>query len=213
MVLLCGGNAVFVDCPLENNFKLKAEDLDRAITPKTKWLVLNSPRTPRARPTRADELKAITEVSSSTPTCGCSPTTCTSTSCSATSSSPTPRADRAEPDRPHAHMNGVSKAYAMTGWRIGYAAGPGQADQGHGHGAGPADLGGLLHRPVGGRRGAERPAGLQPDEPQGLRGAPRPRRVHAQPGQGPGRPRCPRAHSTSTPPAPMSSARRRPAAR
>ena len=57
-------------------------------------------------------------------------------------------------------MNGVSKAYAMTGWRIGYAAGPVDADQGDGHDPGPADLGRLHHRAMGGGRGAERPAGL-----------------------------------------------------
>ena len=79
-------------------------------------------------------------------------------------------------------MNGVSKAYAMTGWRIGYAAGPAQADQGDGHGAGPADLGRLHDRAMGGGRGAQRPAGLRPGPPQGLRGAARPRRLDARPG-------------------------------
>jgi hypothetical protein len=59
-------------------------------------------------------------------------------------------------------MNGVSKAYAMTGWRIGYAAGPEQADQGDGHGAGPADLRRLHHRAMGGGRSAERAAGFHP---------------------------------------------------
>ena len=58
-------------------------------------------------------------------------------------------------------MNGVSKAYAMTGWRIGYAAGPGRADQGDGHDPGPADLGRLHDRAMGVGRGAERPAGLR----------------------------------------------------
>ena len=79
-------------------------------------------------------------------------------------------------------MNGVSKAYAMTGWRIGYAAGPAAAHQGDGHGAGPADLGRLHHRAMGGGRGAERAAGLHPAEPQSVRGAPRPRRLDARPG-------------------------------
>ena len=51
-------------------------------------------------------------------------------------------------------MNGVSKSYAMTGWRIGYAAGPDRAHQGDGHGAGPADLGRLHDRAMGLGRGA-----------------------------------------------------------
>ncbi len=52
MVALCGGTPVFVPTKQENNFKLKAEDLDRAITPKTKWFVFNRRPTPRVRPIR-----------------------------------------------------------------------------------------------------------------------------------------------------------------
>ena len=82
-------------------------------------------------------------------------------------------------------MNGVSKAYAMTGWRIGYAAGPSRAHQGDGHGPGPADLGRVHDRPMGFGRGAERAAGLHPRAPEGVRGAARPRRLDAQPGEAP----------------------------
>ena len=57
-------------------------------------------------------------------------------------------------------VNGVSKAYAMTGWRIGYAAGPAAADPGDDHGAEPVDHQPLLDQPVGRGRGADRAAGL-----------------------------------------------------
>ena len=79
-------------------------------------------------------------------------------------------------------MNGVSKAYAMTGWRIGYAAGPVRAHQGDGHDPGPADLGRLHHRAMGVGRGAQRPAGLHRKEQGDLPEPPRSRRVDAQPG-------------------------------
>jgi aspartate aminotransferase len=46
MVVLCGGKPVFVDCTMEHNFKLQPEPLERAITPKTKWIILNSPSNP-----------------------------------------------------------------------------------------------------------------------------------------------------------------------
>ena len=58
-------------------------------------------------------------------------------------------------------VNGVSKAYAMTGWRIGYAAGPVPLDPGDDRGAEPVDVERLLDQPVGGGRGADRPAGLR----------------------------------------------------
>ena len=62
IVLMCEGTPVIVNCPGSNNFKLTPEDLDAAITPKTKWLVLNSPSNPTGSAyTRAD-LEALAEV-------------------------------------------------------------------------------------------------------------------------------------------------------
>ncbi|MHB2167723.1 pyridoxal phosphate-dependent aminotransferase [Alsobacter sp. R-9] len=124
MVLLCGGTPVFVDCPLENNFKLKAEDLDRAITPKTKWLVLNSPSNPSGAAYTRDELKAITEVLLKHPHVWVLTDDMYEHLVFGDFVFTTPA--QIEPnlmDRTLT-MNGVSKAYAMTGWRIGYAAGP-----------------------------------------------------------------------------------------
>ncbi|MCI5086539.1 MAG: pyridoxal phosphate-dependent aminotransferase [Rhodovulum sp.] len=124
MVLLAGGEPVAIECPIENNFKLTPEQLEAAITPKTKWLIFNSPSNPTGAGYTWDELKALTDVLMKHPhvwvmtddmyehlTYGdfefCTPA-------------------QVEPglyDRTLT-CNGVSKAYAMTGWRIGYAAGP-----------------------------------------------------------------------------------------
>jgi aspartate aminotransferase len=124
MVALCGGTPVIVDAVQANDFKLQPEDLDRAITPKTKWVLLNSPSNPSGAAYTWAEMKALTDVLMKHPHVWvltddmyehlvygdfkfCTPA-------------------EVEPnlyDRTLT-MNGVSKAYAMTGWRIGYAAGP-----------------------------------------------------------------------------------------
>lgn len=62
MVAICGGTPVFVDTTLEDNFKLKPEALEKAITPKTKWFVFNSPSNPSGAAYSHDELKALTDV-------------------------------------------------------------------------------------------------------------------------------------------------------
>ena len=124
MVLLCGGVPVMVDCPVETGFKVRPEDLERAITPKTKWLILNSPSNPTGAGYTRDEMVALADVLR--------------------------RHDQVHVlmDDIYEHlvydgfefstmaqvapdlydrvltMNGVSKAYSMTGWRIGYAGGP-----------------------------------------------------------------------------------------
>ena len=124
IVLMCGGTPVFVPCGENSRFKLSAEGLEQAITPKTKWLVLNSPNNPTGAAYTADELKALAAVLMKHPhvwvmtddmyehltyddfkftTIG-----------------------QLEPklmDRTLT-INGVSKAYSMTGWRMGYACGP-----------------------------------------------------------------------------------------
>ena len=124
MALLAEGSPVIVNCPEEDGFKLTADRLAGAITDKSKWLILNSPSNPTGAGYTADELKALADVL------------------------------RAHPqllvmvDDMYEHLvydgfefatlaqvapdlqgrvltvNGVSKAYCMTGWRIGYATGP-----------------------------------------------------------------------------------------
>ncbi len=124
MVLLCEGTPVIVDCLAEGGFKMRPQELERAITPRTKWLILNSPSNPSGAAYTRDELKALTEVLLRHPQVwvmtddmyehlvydGFAFTT----------------AAQVEP-RLYARtltINGFSKAYCMTGWRLGYAGGP-----------------------------------------------------------------------------------------
>ncbi|MBT5294553.1 MAG: pyridoxal phosphate-dependent aminotransferase [Octadecabacter sp.] len=124
MVLLAGGEPVFIEAPLETGFKITAAQLEAAITPKTKWFLFNSPSNPTGAGYSWDELKALTDVLLRHQNVWvltddmyehlaygdfkfCTPA----------------QVEPALYDRTLT-MNGVSKAYAMTGWRIGYAAGP-----------------------------------------------------------------------------------------
>jgi aspartate aminotransferase len=126
MVLLAGGEPVCVEAGIETGYKLTAAQLEAAITPKTKWFIFNSPSNPTGAGYSWDELKALTDVLLRHPhvlimtddmyehlSYGdfkfCTPA-------------------QVEPKLYERTLtcNGVSKAYAMTGWRIGYAAGPKQ---------------------------------------------------------------------------------------
>jgi aspartate aminotransferase len=124
IVMLAGARPVFVDSNFEDGYKLKPEVLDKAITPKTKWFIFNSPCNPTGAAYTREEIKALTDVllrhkhvwvladdiyeylvfdgfEFHTPA-------------------------EVEPqlfDRTLT-MNGLSKAYCMTGWRLGYAGGP-----------------------------------------------------------------------------------------
>lgn len=62
MIALCGGTPVAVETTIENNFKMTAEQLDKAITPKTKWFMFNSPSNPSGAAYSREELKALTDV-------------------------------------------------------------------------------------------------------------------------------------------------------
>ena len=124
MVLLGGGTPVVVETSMDNGFKITAELLEAAITPKTKWFLFNSPSNPSGAGYTWDELKALTDVLMRHPHVYvmtddmyehlvfddfefCTPA-------------------QVEPglyDRTLT-VNGVAKAYAMTGWRMGYAGGP-----------------------------------------------------------------------------------------
>ncbi|MEH0291893.1 pyridoxal phosphate-dependent aminotransferase [Agrobacterium sp. CCNWLW71] len=124
MVAICGGTPVFVDTTLEDNFKLKPEALEKAITPKTKWFVFNSPSNPSGAAYSHDELKALTDVLVKHPHVWVLTDDMYEHLTYGDFKFVTPV--EVEPslyDRTLT-MNGVSKAYAMTGWRIGYAAGP-----------------------------------------------------------------------------------------
>ena len=124
MVLLCGGEPVAVQTRMEDGFKLTAAALDRAITPKTKWLLLNSPSNPSGAAYTRDELRALADVLLRHPHVWILSDDMYEHLVYGDFVFTTPA--QVEPnlmDRTLT-MNGVSKAYAMTGWRIGYAAGP-----------------------------------------------------------------------------------------
>ena len=124
MVLLAGGTPVIAEASVQTGYKLTADQLEAAITPKTKWLIFNSPSNPTGAGYTHDELKALTDVLLRHPQVWvmtddmyehlvfddfrfCTPA-------------------QVEPQLYERTLtcNGVSKAYAMTGWRIGYGAGP-----------------------------------------------------------------------------------------
>ncbi|MCP5085701.1 MAG: pyridoxal phosphate-dependent aminotransferase [Rhodobacteraceae bacterium] len=124
MVLLAGGEPVFAEASIQTNFKLTADQLEAAITPRTKWLIFNSPSNPTGAGYNREELKELTNVLLRHPHVWVMTDDmyehlaydgfefCT--------------AAEVEPELCNRTLtvNGVSKAYAMTGWRIGYAAGP-----------------------------------------------------------------------------------------
>ncbi|MBL4803542.1 MAG: pyridoxal phosphate-dependent aminotransferase [Alphaproteobacteria bacterium] len=124
MVLLAEGTPVIVDATAANNFKMQPADLEAAITPKTKWLIFNSPSNPTGAAYTREEIQALADVLVKHPHVyimtddmyehlvyeGFEYTTFA----------------QVEPklyDRTLT-VNGVSKAFSMTGWRIGYAGGP-----------------------------------------------------------------------------------------
>jgi aspartate aminotransferase len=124
MVALCGGTPVFVPTTIDNKFKLQPADLEKAITPKTKWFMFNSPSNPSGAAYSRDELKALTDVLMKHPHMWVLTDDMYEHLTFDDFKFATPA--EVEPglyDRTLT-MNGVSKAYAMTGWRIGYAAGP-----------------------------------------------------------------------------------------
>jgi aspartate aminotransferase len=123
MVLLCGGTPVPVVCPAEQGFKLQPAALEAAITPKTKWLILNSPSNPTGAAYSFAEMKALTDVLLRHPHVHVLTDDMYEHLVYDDFKFVTPA--QVEPklyDRTLT-LNGVSKAYCMTGWRIGYAAG------------------------------------------------------------------------------------------
>ncbi|MCT4683379.1 MAG: pyridoxal phosphate-dependent aminotransferase [Roseicyclus sp.] len=124
MVLLAGGEPVFVEGPSQNGYKITPADLEAAITPKTKWFIFNSPSNPTGAGYTADELKGLTDVLMRHPHVWVMTDDMYEHLVYDDYVFATPA--QVEPglyDRTLT-CNGVSKAYAMTGWRIGYAAGP-----------------------------------------------------------------------------------------
>ena len=124
MVLLAGGTPVTVEASISTGFKITAEQLAAAITPKTKWFLFNSPSNPTGAGYSWSELKALTDVLLEHPHVWVITDDMYEHLAFGNFKFCTPA--QVEPllyDRTLT-VNGVSKAYAMTGWRIGYAAGP-----------------------------------------------------------------------------------------
>lgn len=124
MVLLAEGEPVAVPCSQNNGFKLRAGDLESAITPKTKWLILNSPSNPTGAAYSHDEMKAVTEVLKAHPQVWVMTDDMYEHLVYDDFAFVTPAQVEPELYDRTLTVNGVSKAYAMTGWRIGYAGGP-----------------------------------------------------------------------------------------
>ncbi len=124
MVLLAEGTPVFVACTQETGFKMKAADLEKAITAKTKWVLLNSPSNPSGAAYTHAELKAITEVLVRHPQVWVLTDDMYEHLVYDDFKFATPAQIEPSLFNRTLTMNGVSKAYCMTGWRIGYAGGP-----------------------------------------------------------------------------------------
>jgi aspartate aminotransferase len=124
MTKLAGGTPVTVNCPQNNNFKLRPEDLEAAITPKTKWLILNFPNNPTGAACSRAEMQALADVLLKHPHVWVMTDDMYEhlvydgfEFCTIAAVEPRLK-DRV------LTVNGVSKTYAMTGWRVGFGGGP-----------------------------------------------------------------------------------------
>jgi aspartate aminotransferase len=124
MVAICGGTAVTVQTKMEHGFKLQPEDLEAAITPRTKWIILNSPSNPSGAAYTREELKKITDVLLQHPHVWVLTDDMYEHLVYGDFVFTTPAQVEPELYERTLTMNGVSKSYAMTGWRIGYGAAP-----------------------------------------------------------------------------------------
>ncbi|WP_342643535.1 pyridoxal phosphate-dependent aminotransferase [Rhodoligotrophos ferricapiens] len=124
IVLLAGGTPVFAETRLEDGFKLQPEILEKAITPKTKWLIFNSPSNPTGAAYSHDDLKRLTDVLKRHEHVWILSDDMYEHLVYDDFQFATPAQVEPELYERTLTMNGVSKSYCMTGWRIGYAGGP-----------------------------------------------------------------------------------------
>lgn len=124
MVNLAGGTPVCLDTRAADDFKLQPEDLEAAITDKTKWFIFNSPSNPTGAAYSADELKKLTDVLVKYPQVWILTDDMYEHLIYGDFKFATPAEIEPKLYDRTLTMNGVSKVYAMTGWRIGYCAGP-----------------------------------------------------------------------------------------
>jgi len=124
ITLLAEGTPVFVDCPPEAGFKLTPDALEAAITPKTKWLILNSPSNPTGAGYGFEDMKALTDVLLRHEHVWVMTDDMYEHLVYDDFVFVTPAQVEPALFNRTLTLNGVSKAYCMTGWRVGYAAGP-----------------------------------------------------------------------------------------
>jgi aspartate aminotransferase len=124
MVLLAGGTPVEVVTTMKSGYKMQPEDLERAITPKTKWIIFNSPSNPTGAAYTKDELKAITDVLVRHSHVYVMSDDMYEHLVYDNFKFYSPAQLEPRLYERTLTVNGVSKAYCMTGWRIGYAGGP-----------------------------------------------------------------------------------------
>ena len=124
MVLLAGGRPVFIEASSKNKYKISPEQLEKAITDKTKWFIFNSPSNPTGAGYSKNELKELTEILIKFPNVFIMTDDMYEHLAYDDFLFSTPA--EVEPNLFERTLtcNGVSKAYAMTGWRIGFAGGP-----------------------------------------------------------------------------------------
>ena len=124
IALLFEGKPVFVACPAESGFKMTPEDLDAAITPKTKWLILNSPSNPSGAGYTPDDFRGLADVLLKHPQVWVmTDDIYEHVIYDGFEFSTIAQVEPGLKDRTLT-LNGMSKAYCMTGWRVGYAGGP-----------------------------------------------------------------------------------------
>jgi aspartate aminotransferase len=124
IVLIAGGEPVLVPCSEANGFRLSAEDLERAITPRTRWVMLNSPSNPSGAAYLEADYRPILDVLLKHPHVWLVVDDMYEHIVYDDFRFATPAAIEPALRERTLTVNGVSKAYAMTGWRIGYGGGP-----------------------------------------------------------------------------------------
>ena len=124
ITLLADGRPVFVRCPAEKGFKMQPEDLESAITSRTRWVMMNAPNNPSGAAYTHDEMKALTDVLLRHPHVWVMTDDIYEHVLYDGRSFVTPAQVEPALQARTLTVNGVSKAYAMTGWRIGFGAGP-----------------------------------------------------------------------------------------
>ena len=124
MVLLAGGTPVFIEASPKNKYKISPEQLDKVITDKTKWFIFNSPSNPTGAGYSKDELKGLTEILIKFPDVLIMTDDMYEHLAYDDFHFSTPAEVEPRLFERTLTCNGVSKAYAMTGWRIGFAGGP-----------------------------------------------------------------------------------------